>query len=112
MKVTGLIFLTCLVVALSSPLVAGTLSAGAPHFTRISGTVSVPAEITGHVMFVNVLVNGRGPYRVMVDTGCSISVVSPELAEAVGATIPDLDEEDDPRLRRRRRSHHCRKWAR
>ena len=96
MKVTGLIFLTCLVVALSSHLVAGTLSAGAPHFTRISGTVSVPAEITGHVMFVNVLVNGRGPYRVMVDTGCSISVVSPELAEAVGATTPDLDEEDDP----------------
>lgn len=74
-------------------LIAGTSSEGAPSFTRIDGPVSVPAEIAGHVMFVNVMVNGRGPFRVMVDTGCSISVVSKELAEAVGAVIPDQPDD-------------------
>jgi len=96
MKATVLILLTCLIVALNPPLGASTSSAGAPGFTRISGCVSVPAEITGHVMFVNVMVNGSGPYRVMVDTGCSISVVSPELAEVVGAMTPDFDEDAYP----------------
>lgn len=95
MKSIRAIFLTGLVIACSPLLDAGMLSAGAPCFTRISGPVSVPAEIAGHVMFVNVMVNGRGPFRVMVDTGCSLSVVSPELADAVDAMIPDMDGEED-----------------
>jgi predicted aspartyl protease len=74
-------------------LFAGTLSEGAPYFTHISGPVSIPAEIAGHVMFVNVMVNGHGPFRVMVDTGCSLTVVSPELAEAVDAMVPDQLED-------------------
>lgn len=67
---------------------------GSPLFTRIAGPVSVPAEISDHVMFVNIMVNGHGPFRVMVDTGCSVSVVSPELAEAAGAMGDQTD--DDP----------------
>ena len=90
------LFLAWLVVALCPLLMAGSLSVGAPHFTRISGSISVPAEIAGHVMFVKVLVNGHGPFRVIVDTGCSVSVVSPELAEAVGAEIPEPDALADP----------------
>jgi hypothetical protein len=47
-------------------------------------------------MFVNVMVNGHGPFRVLVDTGCSISVVSPELAKAAGAITADFDEDEYP----------------
>ncbi len=65
------------------------LSEAAPLFTRIGDPVSVPAEIVGHAMFVNVMVNGHGPFRVLVDTGCSITLISPELAAAVGAVVPD-----------------------
>lgn len=82
-----------LLILLSPLLVAGTSSEGAPSFTRISGPVAIAAEITGHAMFVSVRVNGHGPFRVLVDTGCSISVVSPDLAEAVGAVVPDLDDD-------------------
>jgi hypothetical protein len=96
MKATRLIALACLIAAFCPALVASTLSAGAPCFTRIDGPVAIPAEITDHVMFVNVMVNERGPFRVMVDTGCSVSVVSPKLAEAVGAMAPDFDEVEDP----------------
>jgi predicted aspartyl protease len=65
------------------------LSVPAPLLTRIGDDVSVPAEIVGHEMFVNVMVNGHGPFRVLVDTGCSVTLISPELAAAVGAVVPD-----------------------
>ena len=44
-------------------------------------------------MFVNVMVNGHGPFRVLVDTGCSITLVSPELAAAAGAMVADSEED-------------------
>ena len=81
--------LVSLGLALSSSGAAGTLSEAAPFFTRIGDTVAVPAEISGHTMFVHVMVNGHGPFLVMVDTGCSVTLVSPELAEAVGALAPE-----------------------
>jgi predicted aspartyl protease len=87
------ILLAWLLILLHAPLVAGSLSMAAPLFTRIGDPVSVPAEIVGHAMFVNVMVNGHGPFRVLVDTGCSVTLVSPELADAVGAT--DSDRDDD-----------------
>ena len=64
----------------------------APEFTRIGAPVSVPAEVSDHAMYVNVMVNGRGPFRMFVDTGCSVTLISPELAEAVDAIIPDPTE--------------------
>jgi predicted aspartyl protease len=69
------------------------ISEFAPLFTRISTPVSVPAEMSNHAMYVNVMVNGRGPYRMFVDTGCSVTVISPELAAAVGAisATPDAN---------------------
>lgn len=88
-----MIFLACLFIALHPLPAAGMLSEAAPLFTRIGDPVSVPAEIVGHAMFVNVMVNGHGPFRVLLDTGCSVTLISPKLAEAVGATV--ADQEDD-----------------
>ena len=77
--------------ATGSVLEAAALSEGVPYFTRVSGTVSVPAEISDHVMLVTVTINGQGPFRVIVDTGCSLTVISPQLAEAVHAKARDSD---------------------
>ena len=66
-----------LLVALHPPLIAGLPGEAAPLFTRMGDPVSVPAEIVGHAMFVNVRVNGQGPFRVLVDTGCSVTLISP-----------------------------------
>jgi predicted aspartyl protease len=90
MKLTHSIFLCLFLVTIRPMLGANTSSSdGAPFLTHINGAVSVPAEVVGHVMFVSVMVNGHGPFRVMVDTGCSVTIVSPDLAEAVGAIIED-----------------------
>jgi predicted aspartyl protease len=73
----------------SSPLRASIFDPGAPCFTQIGAPVSVPADVTGHAMFVDVMVNGRGPFRMLVDTGCSFTLVSPRLAAAVSASASD-----------------------
>ena len=59
----------------------------APIFTRVDGTVIVPAELSGRLFYVQAMINGHGPFRMMVDTGCSFSLVSPEVAQAVGARV-------------------------
>jgi predicted aspartyl protease len=82
-----------LLIAMQGLLIADGKSEAAPLITRMDDSVSVPAEISGHQMFVNIMVNGHGPFRVMVDTGCSLTLVSPELAEAVGATVLDAGED-------------------
>jgi predicted aspartyl protease len=49
-----------------------------------SGT-HVPLRLDDHQPAVDVLLNGRGPYRVLVDTGASPALaVSPQLAEGLG----------------------------
>ena len=93
MKLSHMIGIAGLLIALHPRMFAGTHGETAPLITRIDGPVSVPAEIAGHAMFVNVMVNGRGPFRFMVDTGCSFTLVSTEVAEAVGAIVQDQDEE-------------------
>ncbi len=67
------------------PLAAEPIKESAPLHTRIGRAVAVPAEVRNHVLFVKVMVNGHGPFRVFVDTGSSITLLSPELAAAVGA---------------------------
>jgi predicted aspartyl protease len=93
MKSTRAIVVLWLLIALRPLLVADDQKEGAPLITHAGDTVSVPAEISGHAMFVNVMVNGHGPFRVLVDTGCSITLVSPELAEAVGAMVPEPEND-------------------
>lgn len=65
----------------------------APLYTRISQPATIPAEVSSNGMFVSVMINGQGPFRMQVDTGCSISVISPEVAAAVEAR--GIDREDD-----------------
>src|SRR4030095_13036457 len=62
---------------------AGSLSAPAPLFaapTRV--------ERIGRVMTA-VKVNGKGPYRFVIDTGASRSTLAPHLAKALGLTVPN-----------------------
>jgi predicted aspartyl protease len=92
MKTTRSLCLASLLAALHPLLAAGATSEATPFSTHVGDPVSIPAEIADHVIFVNVMVNGHGPFRVMVDTGCSVTLVSPELAEAVGAAVSDPEE--------------------
>ena len=66
----------------------------APLFTRISQPVSIPAEVTGHGIFVSVMINGQGPFRMLVDTGCTFTMISPEVAAAVEARGADIEDGD------------------
>lgn len=79
--------------ALPSRLSAANLSVYAPLFTRISGPVSVPAELSSHALFVSAMINGRGPFRMLVDTGSAITIISPALAAAVGAIVHPLADQ-------------------
>jgi predicted aspartyl protease len=86
----------CAALALFGPTAraAFILDEVAPLFTRVDGTVIVPAELSGRLFFVQAMINGRGPFRLMVDTGCSFSLISPEVAEAVGAHLGPGDDDD------------------
>ena len=76
-----------------APLTAEVNKETAPLYTRMERAVTVPAELRNHFLFVNVRVNGQGPFRVFVDTGCSFTLFSPELAAAVKAQpVPDDDD--------------------
>ena len=70
------------------------MNESAPLFTRISQPAVVPAEVSGHGMFVSVMINGQGPFRMQVDTGCSFSMISPEVAAAVEARGIDMEDDD------------------
>lgn len=54
----------------------------APVFTHLDRTVSIPAELTHGTLFVDVMINGAGPFHMLVDTGCSGSIITPEVALA------------------------------
>lgn len=73
----------------ASPLTATGVLDWAPLFTRIDQPVSIPADIVNGAMLVDVTINGSGPFRMLVDTGCTCSVISPEVALAVQARSAD-----------------------
>ena len=73
---------------------AAAFNESAPLFTRLTDTVVVPAEFTNRSLFVSVKINGRGPFRMLVDTGSSVTVVTPSVATAVNAS--EISEDDDP----------------
>jgi predicted aspartyl protease len=64
---------------------ANTLDGSAPYLTRIGQPETIPAEVSSRGMYVSVMINGQGPFRMQVDTGCSISMITPEVAAAVEA---------------------------
>src|SRR5579859_1338792 len=92
MKAKRLLILAWLASVLTPIVRPAALSEFAPLRTRISVPVSIAAEISNHALYVMVMINGRGPFRMFVDTGCSVTVISPELATAVGAITPEFSE--------------------
>lgn len=60
--------------------------------TTFSGSVaSLPAEAFGNILVVKVKWDKYGPYHFLVDTGSSVTLVTPELAERYRDTAgPDL----------------------
>lgn len=73
-----------------SPLLAA-FSPSSPLFTRLAGPVTVPAEVRDHAFFVAVTLNGRGPFRMMVDTGSSVTVLTPACAAAANLEPAEAD---------------------
>jgi tetratricopeptide (TPR) repeat protein len=59
---------------------------GATKIHRTSGkeVSSVSFDLINHRPFINLMVNGKGPLRFVVDTGASLSVISDKAAERFG----------------------------
>lgn len=87
MKTKLLIAITLLPWA-SGHRLAAAFNEVAPLYTRLAGTAIVPAEFTHRSLFVSARINGRGPFRLLVDTGSSITLVTPAVASAVEARVP------------------------
>ena len=52
-------------------------------FAQGASSVTVPFELVNNHMYVDVKLNGRGPYRLLCDTG-GANIVTPELAAELG----------------------------
>lgn len=73
--------------AASTPAAAALPLNFTPLFTRLDQPVTVPAEVADHAFFVQVTVNDAGPFRMLVDTGCSNTLISPEVAVALNPRL-------------------------
>lgn len=47
-------------------------------------SVELPAEFDGYKVVLDVMLNGTGPHRMILDTGSAVSQVPPEVAKAAG----------------------------
>jgi len=54
------------------------------HRTAGKELTIVPFTVVNHRPFVNIMINGKGPLRFVVDTGASLSVISDKAAERLG----------------------------
>lgn len=75
--------------------VAGELERAAPG-------ARAPFETNGHHIYVSVLFGDQGPYRFVLDSGCSHSVIDKKLAEKLGLQQKGVfpDYQDHPRLQK------------
>lgn len=64
-----------------------------PVFTQLAQPVTLPAQMVNGVLLVDATINGLGPFHLLVDTGCSAPIISPEVAAAIDAR--SLDEPDN-----------------
>lgn len=94
MTVKRLSLSLCAAALAAIPVTASDIHEFAPLFTRIARPVVIPAEVTSHGIFVNVLINSQGPFRMLVDTGCTYSMISPEVAAAVEARGADTGDDE------------------
>lgn len=44
------------------------------------GDVILPVQLVNHLMFVDVIVNGAGPYKFIVDTASGLTIISPNIS--------------------------------
>jgi predicted aspartyl protease len=72
----------------------GTISISSPGVDNVPASIELPNGdassaflLHGGFIVVDVLVNGAGPYAFLVDTGASVSVVSPKVAAAFNGDI-------------------------
>src|SRR5262249_35526999 len=54
------------------------------HRTGGKEVSSISFDLVNHRPFINVMVNGKGPLRFVIDTGASLSVLSNQTAEKLG----------------------------
>ena len=56
--------------------------------TELTAEVALPARWCGDIAFVDVTIDGKGPYTFLLDTGCPFPVVSQRVARELGAISP------------------------
>ena len=67
-----------------------------PKNTILSGEASAPLDLSkGHVI-VEVRLNGKGPYRMFLDTGAGTTVLDDDLARELGLAVLDTTRLGDP----------------
>lgn len=59
---------------------------GTTKINRVSGKeiVTLPFELVNNRPFIKLMINGKGPFRFVIDTGASMSVLSDKTAAALG----------------------------
>ena len=57
------------------------------RFPVRTDSIVVPLEMTGDALYVQVGVNGRGPYRFLLDSGAGATVISRRLADSLGIAV-------------------------
>jgi predicted aspartyl protease len=50
-------------------------------------TVTVPFDASNNLVVVNVLLEGKGPFRLVLDTGATADAVTPEVAKELGLKV-------------------------
>lgn len=68
---------------------AAALPVAAPEFDYVEGesSTNLPFDPAGDLIVVEATVNGKGPFRFLLDTGASHNVMTPELAQSLGLKV-------------------------
>ena len=53
---------------------------------RAQDAVTVPFQLTGGHIFVPILINGKGPFTALFDTGSSLFMLTPSVAKGLHLT--------------------------
>jgi len=63
-----------------------------PGETRLQRPITIPAEPLGRMLVVEVHINERGPYRLLLDTGSGATVLPGDLVEELDLAASPLEE--------------------
>ena len=86
-----------LVLALGSyqsvrPYNSDTLFIGSPAQSRSIQHRAIPFEFYGNRIYLPVKVNGSGPFRFILDTGASVSVINQSRSQELGVKVKDTGQ--------------------